>query len=406
MKPARHPRPLDGIRVLDLTHVLAGPYATGQLALMGAEVIRIERIGGDDFVRRHGGTAEMRAAGFGASFLSQNTGKRSVALDLKAPEGREIFLELAATADLVTENFRPGVVERLGIGFEAVRARRGDVIYASLSGFGPGGPLAGRPAYDHVLQGLSGLMAMTGTAESGPMRVGMPIVDYVAGQALVAALLGALIERGRRPGRAQRLQVSMLDAVTTLMGAYAMHHQATGQLRGLDGNRAFSDSPFSGRFDTAEGQLVITANTPAQAVRLAAAIGRPELAEEPDAARVAEGLAAELATATAADWETRLAAAGVPAARVLSLAEILAHPQMTDTPCWQPLAVPELGITLRAPALAFRAPWQPDGLDPCPAFGADTAALLGEIGRDGAEIARLADAGVIATGTADTAATG
>lgn len=368
--------PLSGIRILDLTHVLAGPYATGQLALMGGEVIRVERPGSDDFVRRHGGTEEMRSAGLGASFLSQNSGKRSVILDLKDKSDLETFLRLAETADVLTENFRPGVVDRLGVGFDALRERRSDIIYASLSGYGPTGPLSGRPAYDHILQGMSGLMAMTGDEASGPMRVGLPIVDYVAGQALVAAILGALLQRARKPGEAQRLTVSMLDAMTAFMGAYAIHHETTGRLRGLEGNRAFADTPFSGRFDTADGALVVTANTPAQAARLCAALDRPDLARDKDASNVAEALRGVFRTATAEEWEDRLSAANVPAARVRTLAEALAHPQMADSPAWLPLNVPELDMTVRAPSLPFRAPWSPKTLPPVPAPGAHTAEVL------------------------------
>jgi crotonobetainyl-CoA:carnitine CoA-transferase CaiB-like acyl-CoA transferase len=370
------PGPLRGLRVLDLTHVLAGPYATGQLALMGAEVIRLERPGGDDFVRRHGGTDEMRKAGLGASFLSQNAGKKSVVLDLKDPAGRDAALDLAARADVVVENFRPGVLDRLGLGYDVLKSRRADTILASLSGFGPDGPLSRRPAYDHILQGISGLMAMTGTAESGPLRVGLPIVDYIAGQVLVSAILAGLLARAADPGQAQHLQVSMLDAITGVMGAYAVHHQTTGQLRELDGNRAFSDSPFSGRFDCAEGQIVVTANSPAQARRLCAALGLSELATATDAEAVGRALAAAFAGAPAAEWEDRLAAAQVPAARVLNLAEALAHPQMATSPCWHDLPVPQLGQTVRVPGLPFGAPWGPARdapLPPAPVFDADTA---------------------------------
>ena len=391
--------PLDGVRVLDLTHVLAGPYATGQLALLGAEVIRVERPGGDDFVRRHGGTAQMREAGLGASFLSQNAGKRSIAVNLKAPEGRELVLKLAETAQVVVENFRPGVLERLGLGYDAVRARRPDVIYASLSGYGPEGPLAGRPAYDHILQGVSGLMAMTGTEESGPMRVGLPIIDYIAGQTLVSAVLAALLVRERESEGPQRLHVSMLDAITGMMAAYAIHHQTTGELRGLEGNRAFSDSPFSGRFDTAEGQLVITANTPGQARRLCEAIGRPELGDEPDPQRIAAELRAILLSDTADGWEARLAAAHVPAARVRRLDEALAHPQLAGSPGWRELPVPELGRSVRAPSLPFRASWSVEDdapLPPAPVFGRDTASVLQELGCDVDTVARLFGQGVVA----------
>jgi len=367
--------PLTGIRILDLTHVLAGPYATGQIALMGAEVIRIERPGGDDFVRDHGGTQEMRDAGLGASFLSQNAGKKSVVLDLKTKSGLDAALSLVAKSDILVQNFRPGVAERLGLGFDATTMRKPDLIYASLSGYGPDGPLASRPAYDHILQGISGLMAMTGSPESGPLRVGIPIVDYVAGQSLVSAILAALLHRARKPLKPQELHVSMLEAMTNLMGAYAVNHQTTGALRGLDGNSAFSGSPFSGRFTCAEGQLVITANTPAQTNRLCLALGHPELAQS-DPKTVADTLAKIFATMPATHWDTLLAEADVPAGPVLNLGEALAHPQMANSPCWHDLPVPELNQTVRVPGLSFRAPWAPTQLDPAPTFGRNTDEIL------------------------------
>lgn len=368
--------PLTGVRIVDLTHVLAGPYATGQLALMGADVIRVERPNSDDFVRRHGGTQAMKDAGLGASFLSQNSGKRSIVLNLKDPDQRAQLLELAKTADVMVENFRPGIVEKLGVGFDDIRGVRSDIIYASLNGYGADGPLSDRPAYDHILQGISGLMAMTGEPGSGPMRVGLPIVDYVAGQALVAALLAALLQKARKPGEAQRLSVSMLDAMTTFMGAYAIQHETTGKLRGLEGNRAFADTPFSGRFDTAEGSLVITANTPAQATRLCLAIGQPELADHTDSIRIADTLRQVFLSDDAQTWEDRLSAANVPAAKVRTLAEALDHPQMKTSRAWLPLEVPQLGMTVRAPALPFSAPWGPDRLDPVPALGQHTADIV------------------------------
>lgn len=376
--------PLAGLRVLDLTHVLAGPYATGQLALMGAEVIRVERPAGDDFVRGHGGTEEMRAAGLGASFLSQNSGKRSITLDLKEAGDRARLLDLARSADIMVENFRPGVVDRLGVGFDQIRAVKPDILYASLSGYGPDGPLAGRPAYDHILQGISGLMAMTGEAASGPMRVGLPIVDYVAGQALVAALLAGLLQRAKAPGEPQHLQVSMLDAMTTLMGAYALHHETTGQLRGLEGNRAFADTPYSGRFDCAEGAIVITANTPAQATRLCAALGREDLLDQGVPGQVADSLREIFLTRDADHWEAHLSEANVPAARVRSLAEALDHPQMKHSPAWRDLPVPQLGLTLRAPALPFAAPWGPKTLAPAPTLGQHTNEILADLPKEAA----------------------
>lgn len=387
--------PLEGLRILDLTHVLAGPYATWQLALMGAEVIRVERPGSVDFVRRHGGDDAMQAAGLGASFLSQNAGKRSTVIDLKRDEGRDLVLRMAAEADVFVENFRPGVIDRLGLGYDAVRAMKPDVIYASISGFGPEGALSDRPAYDHILQGLSGLMAMTGTPESGPMRVGFPIVDYIAGQALISAILAAVIQRGKDPGQAQRLHVAMLDAVVNLMGPYAINWQATGAMRGLEGNRAFSDSPFSGRFDTLDGQIVVTANTPAQSVRLCAAIGREDLAEEAEPAAVRAALGTIFASRTTAHWDATLAKAQVPAGPVLGLDDLLSDGALSALLSLHDLEVPELDRAFRVPGLSFRAPWGPERLASAPTFGRDTHSVLSALGLEDAEIARLSKAGIV-----------
>lgn len=392
-------QPLHGQRVLDASHVIAGPFATYQLGLLGADVIRVERIAGDDFVRTHGGTADMKAHGLGASFLSQNACKASIAINLKEARGVEIFKRLAARADVVMENFRPGVVDRLGIGFADIAALNSRIVYCSLTGFGPTGPLAGAPAYDHIVQGISGLMAMTGTTESGPMRVGFPIVDYIAGQTAVTAILAALIQRDRHGAGPQHLSVPMLDSLVAMMGAYAVDLQATGALRGLQGNEAFSNSPFSGRFDSADGQLVVTANTPAQAQRLAEAIGRPELGGPGagESGEIRDALQAAFLEATALNWEERLSAADVPAAAVRLLADILAHPQLRETGLMQPLEVPETGDRVRVAGLPFRSDcWEPRPLDPAPTLGRDTDSVLLEAGFAAGEIAQLRDDGVVA----------
>lgn len=387
--------PLDGIRVLDLSHVLAGPFATYQLALLGAEVTRIEHPDGTDFVRRHGGTEAMKAAGLGASFLSQNAGKRSVALDLKTAAGRDACLRLAARADVVMENFRPGVVDRLGVGFEAVRAVSPDIVYCSLTGYGQDGPLAGAPAYDHILQGISGMMAMTGTAESGPLRVGFPIVDYIAGQQAALGILAALHRRRAGQGGAQYLGVPMLDSLVAMMAAYAVHWQTTGTLRGLEGNRAFSDSPFSGVFDTADGQLVITANTAPQARRLSEALGLPDLPGAPEA-EIAAALRTAFRARDAAAWEARLAAVHVPAAKLRTLAEILAHPQMRAGGLMRPMPVPELGMEVAVPGSPVQTDaWETPAPAPAPTLGRDTEAVLLEAGFSAAEIAALRAEGAL-----------
>lgn len=386
------PPPLEGYRVVDLSHVLAGPFATYQMGLLGAGIIRVERVDGDDFVRNHGGTDEMRAAGLGASFLSQNMHKKSIALDLKSEKGREVYFRLASTADAVTENFRPGVVDRLGVGFEATRMVNPGIVYCSLSGFGPDGPLADKPAYDHILQGISGMMAMTGTDESGPMRVGFPIVDYVAGQALAAAMLAAFVNRLRGHEGAQHVQLSMLDALVGLMGPYMVNLETTGTLRGLEGNGAFSGSPFSGRFDTADGQIVVTANSPSQTERMCTVLGRDELARCRSPERIADALEATLMQDTAENWERLLSGAGVPSAKVRTLAEILEHPQMAFSPLMQDLPVPELGTGVRVPGLPFRQNgWRQPAAASAPTLGRDTDEVLSALGYSGAEIAQMRD---------------
>lgn len=399
--------PLSGVTVLDASHVLAGPFATYQLALLGADVVRVERPDGEDFIRRHGGTEEMKALGLGASFLSQNGCKRSVGINLKDARGTELFRRLAREADVVVENFRPGVVDRLGIGFAAIAAVNPRIVYCSLSGYGPTGPLAEAPAYDHIVQGVSGMMAMTGTPESGPVRVGFPIVDYVAGQTAAFAILAGLMHRDRHGAGAQHLQVPMLDSIVSFMAASVVDVETTGNLRGLHGNEAFSNSPFSDRFDTADGQIVVTANTPAQAGRLCDAIGRPDL--KALIAWQSVGLAAEqrgevvlalrgaFAGASACDWERRLAAADVPAAKVRTLAEIIAHPQLRGSGLMQELAVPEIGRTVRVPGSPIRSDsWSPRELAAPPTLGRDTEAVLGASGMSAAEISSLRSAKVIA----------
>lgn len=400
---------LDGVRVLDASHVIAGPFATYQLALMGADVIRVERLEGNDFVRKHGGTEAMRDAGLGASFVSQNAGKRCIKIDLKSPEGAALFKRLAQTADVVMENFRPGVMERLGLGYADIRAVRSDIVYCSLTGYGSTGPLSADPAYDHIVQGMSGMMSMTGTPESGPLRVGLPITDYVAGMQAAMAILAAL-HRRHATGDGAHIEVSMLASVLSTLGAYAVDYQATGRQRGLEGNRPFSASPFAGSFPTGDGDLVITANTVAQAERLVAELDCPDLAPlielmrsgtrasdaEFDAAEAA--LADALSADTALNWEKRLAAVSVPAGKVRSLAEVLSHPQVEAVGCLDTVPLGTGDGPFRVPGLAFR---EGDGASrtlPQPErAGQSTRAILTDAGLTEAEIAALIEAGTVAT---------
>lgn len=401
-------KPLAGVRILDASHVVAGPFASYQLGLMGAEVIRIDRIVGDDFVRFHGGTEAMRKAGLGASYVSQNAGKSCIQLDLKDARGVELFKRLAATADVVLENFRPGVMDRLGIGYEAMRAIKPDVIYCSLTGYGPDGPMRDAPAYDHILQGVSGLMSTTGTPETGPMRSGIPITDYLAGYNGALAILAALHHR-HATGDGQHLQVTMLGAALPVLGAALVDYQTTGNIRDLMGNQPFSDSPFSGRFDTADGQLVMTANTAQQSTALIETLGITSLDVELELTRQRRDLnAAQKANAKAAlnaafmsdsadSWVEKLTQASVPAGKVATLGEVVANPQLAAIGNMDAVAATGQSEKVAVPGLAFTSNLTgPNDLPPPEASGESTRRVLTELGLDGDEIDALARAGIIA----------
>ena len=333
-------RPLDGIRVLDLTNVLAGPYCTYHLALLGAEVVKVEQPRRGDLARALGADADLNGRGLGASFLAQNAGKKSVELDLKDPDDREVFFDLATEADVVVENFRPGVMARLGLGADRLRELNPSLDYCAVSGFGQDGPLSQRPAYDQIIQGLSGIMSITGTPETAPLRVGFPIADSVGGLMAALAVCGALVARdadGNRVGAT--LDVSMLEASLSTMGWAVSNYLGAGVEPGPIGNQNFTAAP-SGTFEAADGPLNIAANRQQQFVSLCEAIGRPELTRDPRfsqrEARKAhrEELNVEvnagLATRTALEWEEILNGCGVPAARILTVSAALSLPQLAQ----------------------------------------------------------------------------
>ncbi len=403
--PAITSPPLAGFRVLDLTNVLAGPFCAYQLALLGADVIKVERPGGGDLARRLGADDALNAAGMGASFLAQNAGKRSITIDLKQPAGRTVLLRLLATADVLVENFRPGVMARLGLGCEALAARHPRLVYAAISGFGQDGPLAGKPAYDQIVQGLSGLMSVTGDAASAPLRAGTPIADTVGGLVAAFAITAALLRRERH-GRGAMVDVAMLDSLLTTMGWVVSNYLIAGQVPRPLGNDNMTASP-SGAFRTADGLLNIAANQQVQFERLCAVVGQPELVADARFARrearkehrgaLTALLEQALAARPAMEWAALLTAAGVPAGEVLSVPEVLAHPQIAARELLHELPAPEgldhaitvlnAGFRLDDAALAVdRRP---------PSLGQDTDALLAELGYDAAETAGLHACGAV-----------
>jgi len=390
---------LDGIRVLDLTNVLAGPFGAYQLALLGAEVIKVESPGAGDLARQLGADPGLNKALMGASFLAQNAGKRSVTINLKSAAGKDVFRRLVRTADVVIENFRPGVMERLGLGYEALRAVRPGLVYCAISGFGQDGPLRDNPAYDQIVQGLSGVMSVTGDAASAPLRVGYPVADTIGGLTAAFAIAAALVRRGRS-GEGECIDVSMLEATLVTMGWQVSNWLIAGVRPQPLGNENMTAAP-SGLFATGDGPLNIAANQQPQFEALARLIDRPDLVTD---ARFADrearkrnrfALKAEIEAALAAkssrEWSTLFNAQGVPAGEVLDIPAVLEHPQVTERELVRtfagapgvdkPVAVVRSGFRLKS--------GDPAPATPPPALGADTGDVLASLGFTQDEIARL-----------------
>lgn len=390
---------LDGIRVLDLTNVLAGPFCAYQLGLLGADVIKVEVPDGGDLARQLGADPALNARKMGASFLAQNGGKRSLTLNLKSPAGREVLLRLVQSADVLVENFRPGVMARLGVGHEVLAAVNPRLIYCAISGFGQDGPMKNAPAYDQIVQGLSGVMSITGSEESAPLRVGYPVADTIGGITAAFAIAAALVRQARN-GEGEFIDVSMLDSTLVTMGWVVSNFLIAGRTPRPMGNENFTAAP-SGTFRTATGLLNIAANKQEQFVALAAAIGRPDLATD---ARFAERetrkrnraaltveLEAALATKSAADWEQQLSCIGVPAGRVLTVPEVLQHPQVRQRNLLAHFDnVPGVDRPLDLVRAGFKmAGGNPDISTPPPRLGEHTEAILAELGYAPSDISAL-----------------
>ena len=330
--------PLTGIRVLDLTNVLAGPYCSYQLALLGAEVIKVEAPGVGDLARQLGADPELNAVGLGTSFLAQNAGKKSVTVDLKSEEGKSAFTSLVENADVLVENFRPGVLGRLGFPWSRLQQINPGLVYCAISGFGQTGPMSQRPAYDQIIQGLSGMMSITGTPDTAPLRVGFPICDTIGGLAAAVAVNAALAGRART-GRGSMIDVSMLEASLSAMGWVVSNYLISGLLAEPTGDQNATAAP-SGAFEAADGPLNISANRQEQFETLCGILDRRDLLEderfrEREARKVNREvlnreLNATLRNRPALEWEETLSAAGVPAARILTVDQALDLEQLAD----------------------------------------------------------------------------
>jgi formyl-CoA transferase len=395
-------QPLAGIRILDLTNVLAGPFCCHQLAHLGAEVIKVEAPGRGDLARQLGADPELSERLMGVSFLAQNPGKKSVTLNLKHAEGKRLFLALVDTADVVVENFRPGVMARLDLGHERLRKRKPTLIHAAISGFGQDGPWVGRPAYDQIIQGAAGVMSITGDAESAPLRVGYPMADTIGGLTAALAISAAL---NARP-RGAFIDVSMLESVIATMGWVVSNWLVAGVAPTPNGNENFTAAP-SGTFKTGGGLLNIAANKHEQWIALARHLGREDLLERPEfkgredrkTHRIAlrDELERTLVEKPAQVWEAELNALGVPAGAVLTVPEILAHPQIEKRGMLGHFEnVPGIDRDIDLVRTGFRVDGaRPSCEAPPPQLGEHNADILGELGLDAGELERLHEEGVI-----------
>src|SRR5438552_18481061 len=324
-------RPFEGIRVIDVTHVLAGPFAAYQLAVLGADVIKVDHPDEPDQSRGAGTDKALNRRNMGTSFLTQASNKRSITLDLKTEADREILKKLVRTSDVFVENYRPGALEALGLGYEALAAINPRLIYASFSAFGQTGPRREQTAYDHVIQATSGIMAMTGTREVHPIKFGSPAVDYATGMTGAFAIAAALFQRAQT-GRGQRIDMAMLDVAMILMSSHLTGYLRNGVHPKPHGNRHAHAT--NGAFQTKDGLIMLGASNLRPQKRLWTLLGRPDMIKRSNEERAADHdreiavLEEIMRKRTADEWEEFLQARHVPAARVRTMGEAIADPQM------------------------------------------------------------------------------
>jgi crotonobetainyl-CoA:carnitine CoA-transferase CaiB-like acyl-CoA transferase len=393
-------RPFEGIRIIDITHVLAGPFAAYQLAVLGAEVIKVEDPNDPDQTRGTGTDRELNRRQMGTGFLTQASNKRAITLDLKSEAGRGILKRLVAGADVMVENYRPGAFAALGLGYEAMSALNPRLIYCSISAFGQDGPRGDQTAYDHVIQATSGLMATTGTEEVNPIKFGSPAVDYATGTMAAFALASALFQR-ERTGRGQRIDLAMLDVAMILMSSHLTGYLRNGTEPKPSGNRHAHAT--NSCYEAKDGLVMLGASNLRQQRRLWLALERPDMVKEDNEARdhdrdrEAGVLADILKTRSAAEWEIFFQARHVPAARVRRLAEAVQDPQFaTRGVTHRHDGAPGIEGGFAVPLAAFKfAHGGPSIETPPPKFGADTDAVLAEHGYTPSEIADFRRAGVI-----------
>ena len=389
-------KPFAGVRILDFTRYLAGPYGTYQLALLGADVVKIESRGGDE-TRSQLVSREWADRKMPPGFLAVNGNKRSITLDLRRPEAVEVVKRLAAKADVVWENFRPGVMDKLGLGYETLSSINSRLIYCAVSGFGHTGPERTTAAFDGKLQAMSGIMSITGEPAGGPMRAGFAICDTIGGMTAALAVASALYQR-THTGQGQFVDVAMLDAALAFIPGPVSEYTVAGIEQGQIGNGSVSRKPTANRFRARDGYIVLAVLTDKQFVSLMRTIGRPDALDDPrfkdwaartdNVAALREVIESALASDDPKSWEARLTAADVPSACIWKIEEIVEHPQLKHRDVLQ--TVDSRYGPMRLVGAGFRLAHGSPGIDrEPPTLGEHTDEILAEAGYAPAEVERL-----------------
>jgi len=393
-------QPLSGIRVADFSHVMAGPYASYLLRLLGAEVIKIEPPGQGDPMRNYG--ADRRFDGMSPAFIGVNAGKKSIALDLKQAEQLDVAKKIVAQSDVLLENFRPGVMARLGLDYDSARALNPQLVYCSVSGYGQSGPLRDWPAIDNIVQATSGMMNLGGSSDDPPMRVGFPVVDTLTGQTAAFAILAALLRRANGGG-GDYIDVAMLDASLAFMTSAVVPFLVTGKALARTGNVGYSGQPTAALFTTRDGrQISLGVVQQHQFEVLADLLGCKQWLSDPrfatpdqrraHAAEMQQVLAHEFLQRDAVEWESMMSAAGIPCGMVREVGEAASLPHLAARNALLPLNIPGLpqGEQVSVVNAGFRMLQEGPGLDSAPPrLNENSEEILRWLGYGKAEIAAL-----------------